>query len=207
MIFGSRCAGCRARGPALCRTCRFALLGRPAAPAPDDVLVATAYTGRVRAVLTGFKYENRRPVAAHLAGILANRIEESARRAPGTLDIDLVTWAPTSPGRRRRRGFDQAELIARGVAARLGVPCRGLLERRGGPSQTGRSRAERLHGPRFAAHAGAAGRRILVVDDVVTTGATLHAAAAALRAGGASSVVRAAVAATPAALRSVELVA
>ena len=77
----------------------------------------------------------------------------------------------------------------------------------GGPSQTGRSRAERLHGPRFAAHAGVAGRRILVVDDVVTTGATLHAAAAALRAGGASSVVRAAVAATPAALRSVELVA
>ena len=74
MIFGSRCAGCRARGPALCRTCRFALLGRPASPAPDDVLVATAYTGRVRAVLTGFKYENRRPVAAHLAGILANRI-------------------------------------------------------------------------------------------------------------------------------------
>ena len=208
MIFGSRCAGCRTRGPVLCRTCRFALVSRPMFPAPDGVVVATAYTGRVRAVLLGFKYDNRRPVSAHIAGILSNRIEEVLATFAMDARLDTVTWAPTSPARRRRRGFDQAELVARGVAARLGLPCRQLLERRGGTAaQTGRTRHERLHAPQFVAHPRAASRRVVVIDDVVTTGATLRAAASALRAAGATLVLPAAFAATPAALRTVELVA
>ena len=193
MIFATRCAGCQTRGPVLCRTCRFALVARPAPGAPSEIVVATAYSGRVRDVLHGLNYHNRRQVVAHVAGVLAGRL---AGRAA---DVDVVTWAPTSPSRRRRRGFDQAELIARGVAAHLGLPCRRLLERDGGAAlaQTGRSRHERLSGPRYRVHPRAAGRRVLVVDDVVTTGATLDAAARWLRHGGASDVVLAAVAATP----------
>jgi ComF family protein len=191
MIFATRCAGCHARGPVLCRTCRFALVARPAPGAPSGIVVATAYSGRVRDVLLGLKYHNRRQVAAHVAGILAGRL------ASRTTDVDVVTWAPTSASRRRRRGFDQAELIARGVAAHLGLPCRRLLERDGSVAQTGLSRRERLSGPRYRVHPRAAGRRVLVVDDVVTTGATLEAAARWLRFGGATDVVLAAVAATP----------
>ena len=202
MIFSSHCAGCRRRGPVLCRTCRFALIARPAPDSPRDVVVASAYTGRVRDILLGFKYHNRRPLAAHVAGILAGRLGDRA------LDVDVVTWAPTSASRRRERGFDQAEMVARGVAAHLGVPCRRLLEREGHTApQTGRSRRGRLRGPLFRAHPRVGGMRVLVVDDVVTTGATLEAAAAALRSAGASDVALAAVAATPRCLRPVERVA
>lgn len=208
MLFQTRCAGCGAPGAPLCRTCRFALVARhPSARATSrasglEVLAAAPFTGRVRDVLLGFKYANRRAVAGHLAGLLVNRLV--AAGVVGTLGV--VTWAPTSTRRRRERGFDQAELVARQVARQLGLPCRRLLERApGAEPQTGQDRWARLHGPAFRAHPRVPPSGILVVDDVVTTGATLRAAAAALAAAGARSVVPAAIAATPAARIHVDL--
>jgi predicted amidophosphoribosyltransferase len=115
---------------------------------------------------------------------------------PGS--VDVVTWAPTSNRRARRRGFDQAELLAHAVASELGVPCRRLLRRvsRSRP-QTGRSRAERRIGPSFVGRRQWGAVTILVVDDVVTTGATLRAAERALLRAGAAQVLMLAGAATP----------
>jgi ComF family protein len=193
MIFTTRCAGCDTPGAAICRTCRFALVSRAATGAPDGVLVAAPFCGRVRDVLLGFKYRNRRAVAGHLAGLLVNRVAAAGGR------VDVVTWAPTSPRRRRERGFDQAELVARHAARQLGVPCRRLLERADGVAgpQTGLGRAARLHAPAFRAHPHVPRGRVLLVDDVVTTGATLREAADVLRRAGAVDVVPAAFAATP----------
>jgi competence protein ComFC len=192
MIFTTRCAGCDTPGAPLCRTCRFALVSRADPAAPDGVLVAAPFSGRVRDVLLGFKYRNRRAIAGHLAGLLVNRLVASGRT------VDVVTWAPTSARRRRERGFDQAELVARQVARQLGVPCRRLLDRVGdGAPQTGRDRLGRLHAPAFRPHPHVPAQRVLVVDDVVTTGATLHAARSVLLGAGATDVVQAAFAATP----------
>jgi predicted amidophosphoribosyltransferase len=182
----------------LCRVCRFALAvpaGLPVRQHPGDVVAAVPFAGRGRDVLLGFKYGNQRQLAHHLAGLLVRRLLAEGLRSA---DFDVVTWAPTSRRHRRRRGFDQAEAVARRVALQLGLPCRRLLEREGHVAQTGRPRAERLHGPVFRASPGAVGRRVLLVDDVVTTGSTLRSAAAALRAAGAAWVQRAAVATTPA---------
>ena len=73
IAFPTRCAGCDRPGPVLCRTRRFALVAR-VDDGPPGVVVAAPFTGRVRDVLLGLKYRNRRPVAAHLAGLLVNRL-------------------------------------------------------------------------------------------------------------------------------------
>jgi predicted amidophosphoribosyltransferase len=168
-------------------------------PVGGDVVAAVPFAGRARDVLLGFKYRNRRQLAHHFAGLLVNRL---LANGVGPSDVDVVTWAPTSRRRRRRRGFDQAELVARRVAVQMGVPCHRLLERDAASApQTGLDRAARLHGPSFRASPRAAGRAVLLIDDVVTTGSTLRSADRALRSAGAHSVKRAAVATTPALMR------
>jgi len=168
-----------------------------------DVFAAREYRGPVREVVADLKVRGRRGAARSLGAELARRLAEAGvgRAGSGAFPVDVVTWAPTSDGRRGRRGFDQAELVAREVARRLGLPCRRLLLRDPGPAQTGLDRRQRLGNPHFRA------RRmessvVLLVDDVVTTGATLRAAATALHRAGAGSVVRAASLVTPSSVDS-----
>jgi predicted amidophosphoribosyltransferase len=197
MMFQTRCAGCDAPGVAICTTCRFALVGPRPRAARHGVQAAVPFTGRARDIVLGLKYRNRRQVSRHLAGLVVNTIVANGDHR----DLDVVTWAPTSTRRRRQRGFDQAEEIARTVGRQLGVPTRRLLDRPGpSTAQTGKSRAERLGGPEFVARPNLWGRNVVVVDDVVTTGATLLAAREALELQGARRVVLTAVASTPAAV-------
>ena len=163
-----------------------------ATPSPRSQ-AAVVYDGPVREVIAGFKYRSRRRVARALAARLVSDIVAD----PTSPRFDVVTWAPTSSHRAGVRGYDQSELLARRVARELGVPCRRLLERSRGPAQTGRGRAERLHGPVFRSRPMSRPLTVLVIDDVVTTGATFGAAAHALRLAGASDVNARAVASTP----------
>ena len=156
----------------------------PALPPPPGVqwcAALMAYDGVGREIVARFKYANARAALAWLAAEMAV--------LAGAARTDVVSWVPTTPGRRRARGFDHGRLLAVAVARRLGVPCRPLLVRLPGPAQTGRTRAERLAGPRLVVLGRiAVPARVLLVDDVVTTGATLSAAARALCAAGAEEV-------------------
>jgi ComF family protein len=186
------CPLCHRPGLAPCTACA-ANLERPPAllppPGVDRCVAVLAYEGAGRELVARLKYRNARSTIRWLATHMSALIDAN--------DVDVVTWVPTTGDRRRRRGFDQAELLARAVARRLRRPCRRLLTRGDGPAQTGRSLQERRVGPAFAAKARGRAPRVLLVDDVITTGTTVTVAARTLRASGVDRVSVVAAARTP----------
>lgn len=190
-----RCPACRTPADGLCAGCRVGCRPAPllALPSGLEACVAVhAYAGPARQAVLRAK-----AAGAHaLYGSMAVELVRAASSPPiRSMAPTVVTWPPTTVVRRRRRGYDPAERLARGVADGLGMPCRSLLARLGA-AQAGRDASERA-AVGFAAQPGSAiGERVLLVDDVRTTGATLAAAGRALRAAGASAVVAVTFAAT-----------
>src|SRR4029079_10929612 len=128
MLFPNRCAACGSPGPALCHRCRFSLASIHQLRTPDGVVAAFPFDGVARELIVALKFRHRRTAADVLAKQMVRRLHLPR--------VDVVTWAPTSNRRVRRRGYDQAEVIARAIAKQLGVPCIRLLYRAHGTPQT-----------------------------------------------------------------------
>lgn len=182
----SRCVGCGRHRGALCDECRVRL-SAPAETAPvpavDRTLARWAYDGAARELVLALKLRGMRVAARPL--VAGMREEVLARGLLG----EVVTWVP---GRRRdalRRGYDHAEVLAKGVARVLGLPARPLLRRTGDPAdQTTLGAAARRLNVRGVFTGEACPDGVVLVDDVVTTGATATACAGALRLAGAATV-------------------
>jgi predicted amidophosphoribosyltransferase len=185
MFFAPRCPGCGLVGPSPCGACIAEMAPAEPMTVPpslDGCVALLDYAGPAREVVAQLKYRNARAPLAWLADGLADVVRSTIAT------VDVVTWAPTTDARRRQRGFDHAELLARRTARRCRLPARPLLQRAAGPAQTGRSLAERRVGPVFTAVGSQLGLRVVVIDDVITTGATLDAAGRALRSAGVSFI-------------------
>ncbi len=172
-----------AAGPmcALCRRSVYSFQLARSYAAYDDALLRA---------ITLLKHEAIGPLAAWLGA----RLAEVARADPAISKADVVVPVPLHPERERERGFNQAELLARVVAARLNLPMepRAIARRKPRPAKLKLSRHERWQAARGAYEAVTGTqfdkRRVLLVDDVFTTGATLDACSRALRSAGAEHV-------------------
>lgn len=159
-----------------------------------------AYDGPLRELIHLLKYERVEPVA----GVLGQKLAQAIPKLGPMADSVLVVPVPLYRSKRRDRGFNQAELIARAAlkdcAGRWELRADVLERTRPTVSQIGLTRAERMENVRDAFQVRhlnrVAGREALLVDDVLTTGTTASECARVLRNAGAAKVWVATVART-----------
>ncbi len=200
LIFPPRCAFCRRlldrEERYLCERCQGVLPWLEGAATEKKgeffslCVSPLRYEGDVRESIHRYKFKGISGYAGTYGVLTAQCVRDHLAGR-----YDLVTWAPLSKKRRRKRGYDQAELLAQAVAQELDCPAAAILcKRRDTPAQSGlkgeaERRANAMGAYECAEPTLAAGKRVLLVDDVVTTGATLSECAKVLLTAGAAEVV------------------
>lgn len=203
LLFPPRCALCGsvvAPGASVCPTCetecvcmqgcRRIDLGENGKTIP--CMVPYRYEGKVREAIIRFKFYGQTRSALFFGQQIAAQFQQGA-------PFDFVTAVPVSRRRRKTRGYNQSELIARRAADLLALPYRESLVKTADNREQHRLAKQERHrnvqGVYSAAQKGVVqGARILLVDDIVTTGATLGECAKVLYLAGAQSVCCAAIA-------------
>jgi competence protein ComFC len=207
LFYPERCVGCERRASdVLCRTC-FDTLPRVGSPVCGRCGLPTAfatfvceecknvdfgfqsaraplkYDGVGKQVVHALKYRGYKRVVGRLAAPLMLQVV-------GEGHFDAVVPVPLHSSRLRKRGFNQAELLARGVAEKMKATVSDTLEVvRGTRDQVELSAAQRRANVAGAYTATKPLRgKILLIDDVFTTGATMSACAGTMVRAGAKEV-------------------
>ena len=128
------------------------------------------------------KYKGNISAGRYFGGKLGREL----RSADWLSDVDMIIPVPLHWKRRWARGYNQAEVIARGVAEELGVPMRTDILKRVRRTQTQTmlevsAKTENVAGAFKATDDVPGLKHILLIDDVFTTGSTLHACFLSLR--------------------------
>ncbi len=135
--------------------------------------------GQTQKVVHQIKYKNNETFGFRCGQMMAEEILPS-----GFFDnIDLIVPVPLHPKKKKKRGFNQAESLAKGISDRCHIPVNStnLIKVKSNTTQTRKGRHERWLNSRdlflvknkdlFE------GKHVIIIDDVVTTGATTEACA------------------------------
>lgn len=149
----------------------------------SNVWVRSNYVFTPKDLIHTLKF--KRAYEAHK--IIAKAMAESLGKLNPKTEIVPIT---TSNSRKRERGYDQSELIAKELSRKLNLPYRRYLLRLGNTRQLGAGRSKRLMqlNNSYYVPYNIKGKHILIIDDVLTTGATLESAAKALKKAGAKKI-------------------
>ena len=134
---------------------------------------------KVQELIHRFKYKGRKEIGHFLGRMLGDELRTSSFYE----EIDLIIPVPLHPEKIRKRGFNQSEVIAGGIAESMGIPhsSKALIRSVATQTQTRKTRFRRWENvesvfetpyPKLLEN-----KNLLLVDDVVTTGSTLEACA------------------------------
>ncbi len=184
---GKRCPGCGAELDGVLEQCKQCL-NMPPRPWKNAMSVMKM-EGVGEKVIYALKFSGNTAIARALAELSAPLLAD-----PDFSGVDTVVPVPLHWQRAWQRGYNQSEILAQMLAAKLNKPCKNYLKRiRPTIRQATLNRNERLKNLKNAFAVphpeNVRNRKILLVDDVLTTGSTLHACAEELLKAGADSVV------------------
>lgn len=175
-----------------CRDCRARLARRGTKPASNirQGRALFEYRGAARQMMYRFKYANRREYAAFLADTACERWGEWMRAC----GVEAVVPVPMYRAKKRRRGYNQAELFARAVAERMGLACLPQAVARVRDTQPQKKlnveeRKKNLQNAFQMTEFIVQYKKVLLVDDIYTTGSTAEAVAGQFRRAGAEVYV------------------
>lgn len=132
--------------------------------------------GKAKQLLQRIKYEGRRDIGIETGKLMGHYLKQSLI----IKNIDLIVPIPLHPGKKAKRGFNQCDLLARGLSEVTEVPVgyNVVIRSRNNPSQTKLSRENRFQNSqslfKVIKPEKIKGKSILLLDDVITTGATLE---------------------------------
>lgn len=150
----------------------------------DECRSAVDYEGEAKNVIMRLKYSG----SAYLSSAVSEHMLDVLFATDW--DFDRITFVPMHKDKRKKRGYNQAELLALEISERINVECSDLLEKtKVTKNQAALSGAERLENLKGAFSAkGEVPKHVLLIDDVFTTGATTSECAKVLKKAGAEVV-------------------
>lgn len=158
-------------------------------PEYKAVVAPYLYEGNLVKAVYHFKFSGFKELSEGMSLEMAKTVKSYY----SNIDFDFITFVPLSKKSYRKRGYNQAQLLAESLSQKLDIECVPTLEKifetKNQRSQTARQRRANLRGVfDLMENADVNSKTILLVDDVKTTGSTLNECSAVLNAYGADKI-------------------